>query len=96
MNNEQAVAMAAKLYEARSASRTMLGARWREHMQFIGQAIKLCQERTGMDTIQAAMKMCERCHANGGPATDSVHILAAAVEMVEPSETPNARVQPLP
>ena len=86
MNNEKAIETAAKLYEARRASRTLLGARWREHMQFIGAAIKLCQERTGMDTIQAAMKMCERCHANGGPATDSVHILSAAVELVEHSE----------
>lgn len=86
MNAEKAIATAAKLYEARRASRTMLGEqRWREHMQFIGEAIKLCQQRTGMDTIQAAMKMCERCHANGGPATDSVHILAAAVELVEPT-----------
>jgi hypothetical protein len=89
MNNERAIATAAKLYEARRASRTMLGPQWREHMQFIGEAIKLCQKRTGMDTIQAAMKMCERCHANGGPATYSVHILSAAVEMVEPSEPPN-------
>ena len=90
MNAEKAIETAARLYEARRASRTLLGERWREHMQFIGEAIKLCQQRTGMDTIQAAMKMCERCHAYGGPATDSVHILAAAVEMVEPSETPNA------
>ena len=89
MNNEKAVAMAAKLYEARSASRTLLGERWREHMQFIGEAIKLCQQHTGMDTIQAAMKMCAKCHSLGGPATDSVHILAAAVEMLEPSKTPN-------
>lgn len=92
MNAERAIGMASKLYEARRASRTLLGSRWREHMQFIGEAIKLCQQRTGMDTIQAAMKMCERCHANGGPATDSVHILAAAVELVEPSETPNAEL----
>ena len=89
MNNEKAVAMAAKLYEARRASRTLLGARWREHMQFIGEAIKLCQQRTGMDTIQAAMAMCKNCHARGGPATDSVHILSAAVELVEPSELHN-------
>ena len=90
MENEKAVTMAAKLYEARRAARTLLGARWREHMQFIGEAIKLCQRRTGLDTIQAAMKMCERCHAYGRPATDSVHILAAAVELVEPSEPANA------
>ena len=86
MNTEEAIDMASKLYAARKASRQLLGERWREHMQFIGEAIKLCQNRTGMDTIQAAMKMCERCHANGGPATDSVHILSAAVELVEPSE----------
>jgi len=89
MNHEKAVATACKLYEARRASRLMLGERWREHMQVIGEAIKLCQARTGMDTIQAAMKMCERVHANGGPPTDSVHILAAAVELVEPGDPPN-------
>lgn len=96
LSNEKAVSMAAKLYEARRASRTLLGSRWREYMQFIGQAIKLAEKSTGLDTIQAAMKMCERCHANGGPATDSVHILAAAVELVEPSETPNDQDQPAP
>jgi hypothetical protein len=89
MNHEQAVQTAAKLYEARRASRALLGERWREHMQRLGEAIKLCQARTGMDTIQAAMKMCERCHANGGPPTDLVHILAASVELVEPSDPPN-------
>ena len=94
---ERAIAMAAKLYEARRASRFILGeTRWREHMQFIGEAIKLCQARTGMDTIQAAMKMCERCHAYGGPATDSVHILSAAVELVEPSEPPNVEFSGVP
>ena len=88
--NERAVSMAAKLYEARRASRTLLGDRWREHMQFIGEAIKLCERSTGLDTIQAAMKLCERVHANGGHGSDSVHILAAAVELVEPSKPPNA------
>lgn len=89
MTHEQAVRSAAKMYEARDASRALLGdKRWREHMHFIGEAIKLCQSRLGMDTIQAAMKMCERVHANGGPATDLVHIMAAAVELVEPSDWP--------
>jgi hypothetical protein len=89
MTREQAIATAAKLYEARNASRTLLGDRWRENMQFIGAAIKVCQARTGMDTIQAAMKMCERVHSYGGPPTHSIHILSAAVELVEPSDPPN-------
>jgi hypothetical protein len=88
MNAEKAIQTAAKLYEARRASRSLLGDKWREHMQFIGKAIKLYQQRTGMDTIQSAMAMCKHCHAHGGPATDSVHILSAAVELVEPSQTP--------
>ena len=75
-----------KLYEARRASRTLLGDRWREHMTFIGEQIGKVQEKTGLDVIQSAMKICERCHANGGLATDSVHILAAAVELVEPTK----------
>ena len=83
--NEKMVAVAATLYEARRASRALLGDRWRDHMQAIAGNIALVQKATGMSEIKAAMKMCEKCHSFGGHPSDSVHILAAAVEMVEPS-----------
>lgn len=77
---------------AGTKTQTLLGDRWREQMHFIGRAITLCQKRTGMDTIQAAMALCKNCHAQCGPATDSMHILSAAVELVEPSEPPNVKL----
>lgn len=78
---EQQVKMAAKLYECRDTAKTLLGDRYKARMAELGDALKAI----------AAGKKCELLHAANLAARacdsgfDQVQVLAAAVELVEPS-----------
>lgn len=78
--SEQAVKIAATLYQARDAMRTLLGDRYRERCQFWVDSINRVMQRRGCNEMEAALELAKEVQANhGSPAV----LLAAAVEMIE-------------
>jgi hypothetical protein len=77
---EQQVRMATKLYECRDAARSLLGDKYQKRMQDLGAALTKLAERKGCSVVDAAIDT-----AKGYEGFDVVQILAAAVELTEPS-----------
>lgn len=75
------VQIAARLYECRDAARTLLGDKYPERMREYGDSIR----------IVAAVKKCSELEAGkmlaeaGGGGMATVLMLAATVEIIEPS-----------
>lgn len=78
----QQVQMAAKLYEARDAMRRMLGERYAARMAELGGVLKKVSARDSVNEIQAAQVVIKAIDAQG---YDALQLLAAAVELVEPT-----------
>lgn len=77
------IQIAAKLYEMRDTARRFLGSRYPERMTLLREVIEKAQKALGSPSeLVAAQKLCE---APGVDAFDVCFIMAAAVEMVEPS-----------
>lgn len=81
-NAEALIQMTGKLYSARAAARHMLGDGFADKMEEIGVLITEERSGSGLGVIEAAMAICKRT-----PNVEQhVLILAAAVELAEPSE----------
>lgn len=78
----QQVQLAAKLYEARDAMRSLLGERYAARMAEIGGVLKKVAARDTVNEIQAAQVVIKAIDAQG---YDALQLLAAAVELVEPT-----------
>ncbi len=78
--SEQAVKIAATLYQARDAMRAILGDRYREHCQFWVDSINRVMQRRGCNEMQAALELAKELKAKGGGVEV---LLAATVEMIE-------------
>jgi len=78
----QQIQLAAKLYEARDAMRSLLGDRYAARMAELGGVLKKVAARDSSNEIQAAQTVIRAIDAQG---FDAVQLLAAAVELVEPS-----------
>jgi hypothetical protein len=74
------VQMTAKLYDCRDAARRMLGAHYKQGMEGWALMIRNYAETNRCDDLAAAMKLAE-----GGDGFMQITILAAYVEMKEPS-----------
>lgn len=74
------VQMAAKLYEARDAAKMLLGAHYKRDMELWAVAIRGEAESKKTSELAAAISMAKQADGFG-----AVMILAAAVEMTEPS-----------
>lgn len=83
--DEKRVKLAAKLYEARDTIRTLLGDRYRPEMKRIGEYLMAMATQSGTTELKAALEVAKRC---AGPHA-GMKVLAAAVELVEPSEEAN-------
>lgn len=80
---EQQVRIAARLYEARAAAKTMLGEKFAERMKEYGAVIKGIADKQKVSEI-AALNVA--CRLVDNPYTH-IQLMAAAVELVEPSTT---------
>lgn len=74
------VQMAAQLYECRDTVRRFLGQNYQVRMQAIGKAVLARSEQDQCDPLAAGIRLAKTVDG-----MDSVMILAATVELVEPS-----------
>jgi hypothetical protein len=75
------IQIAAKLYECRDAARSLLGAHYKRDMDMWAIAIRAVAERDKCSELSAAQKMARETDGFG-----AIVVLAACVEMTEPSE----------
>lgn len=80
--DRDAVRLAAKLYECHEAARSLLGAHFKRDMALYATAIKGVAAADKCTEIAAAQKMAREAGGFG-----AIVVLAAYVEMVEPTET---------
>lgn len=88
---EQTVKLAAKLYEARDAMRALLGEKYASAMADTGAAISDMAKKSGAPPLSAAVQLAKAC-ADDGDGFAALRVMAAAVEMIEPTNptrTPN-------
>jgi hypothetical protein len=79
---QQQVQMAAKLYEMRDKAKRLLGERYRPHMAELGKILKMTADRDKKSVLAVATEVCKKRELIG---MDLMLIMAAAVELVEPS-----------
>lgn len=79
---ERNVKMAAQLYEMRDAAKRILGERYRPHMEDIGKILQMTAERDGVSPLSVATDVCAKRKLVG---IDLMIVMAAAVELIEPS-----------
>jgi len=80
--NQQAIQTAAKLYETRDAMKLLLGDKYKERMAELGGAIQKIAARKGKDVLMTAKEICSDPGMTG---MEKIQIMAAAVELLEPS-----------
>lgn len=80
MQAEQAVKMAAKLYECRDTAKRLFGAAYQQRMEAYGQAVKSAASAMNCSEVAAATTL-----ATNAGGLSAICYLAAVVEMTEPS-----------
>jgi hypothetical protein len=79
---EQQVRLAAKLYEARDASRRILGEKYKERMALYGRGIRVLQIGETQDSVlSATIELAKKCDHE----MEVIFVIAAGVELIEPS-----------
>jgi len=81
MQTEQAVKMAAKLYECRDTAKRVFGDGYHARMEAYGQVVKSAANALNCSDVAAATMLANK--VGGGMA--AICYLAAVVEMTEPS-----------
>lgn len=76
-----AIQMAAKLYECRDAARNILGGRYAEKMREYGDAVRAMAAEQGCGELEAGTRLAKAT----GDGMAAVLVLAATVEIIEPS-----------
>lgn len=79
--------MAAKLYDARKSMKVMLGENYWTRIDEYQARIRNVMKASGREEMESAIHMADAL-AKAGHGMDSMIALAAAVEMIEPSERP--------
>ena len=79
---EQLVQVSANLYAMRDKARCLLGGRYREHMAMLGDIISATASVVGLSPLNVAIDIASR---RGLAGIDLILVMAAAVELVEPS-----------
>ncbi len=90
MQAEQAVKMAAKLYECRDTAKRAFGDGYHKRMEAYGQVVKSAANALRCSDIEAATTLANK--AGGGMA--AICYLAAVVEMTELSNDRAERTRP--
>ncbi|AJG18855.1 hypothetical protein [Cupriavidus basilensis] len=80
---QQAIQIAAKLYEVRDTIKRLLGDRYRERMDELGSALQKIAARKGKDVLMTAKEICSDPGMTG---MEIGQIMAAAVELLEPTQ----------
>ena len=80
---QKQIEMAAKLYELRDRARTLLGDRYKPHMTELGKILQATADRDGKSVITVAQEVCTKRDLIG---MDMLMVMAAAVELVEPTQ----------
>lgn len=81
--NEQHVEIAAKMYECRTAARSILGDKYQDKMRELAQVVMAVAERDQCNPIVAGATVIKTAGLEG---MQSLMLMAAVVEMVEPSK----------
>jgi len=84
---EKNVAMAAKLYECRNAARNILGGRYTEKMREYGDAVRAVATEHGCGELEAGIRLANAT----GDGMAAILVLAATVEIIEPSNALDQR-----
>lgn len=79
---EQQIRIASKLYECRDAARTLLGDNYRPRMDELGTVLNRIAEVRKVGVLEAAQ---DAVKAVVGDGMTQLQILAAAVELIEPT-----------
>lgn len=79
---EKHVKTAAKLYEMRDTARMLLGEKYKPHMAELGKILKATADRDGKEVLTVAKEVCTKRDLIG---MDMLMVMAAAVELVEPT-----------
>ncbi len=88
--NAQVIQMAAKLYDARDSAKVLLAERYFPRVDQFQERIRNAMKASGREEMEVAIHMADAL-AKAGCGMDSIVMLAAAVEMIEPSERPQDR-----
>lgn len=78
------IQMAAKLYECRDSAKTLMGDKYKTEIAKFSALIAAQAKRDGCSELSAATDIAAKVGGFG-----AVYMLAAYVELVEPSDTPN-------
>lgn len=81
---EKTVRMAATLYEIRDATRRLLGDKYPAKMAEMGKVVAQFAKMHGTNELAAAQWMVDQLEMRGNDVTTML-VLAAAVELIEPS-----------
>lgn len=79
---EQHVAMAAKMYECRATARRLLGDKFHQRMEEYASVVRAVAKRDNCNDIVAGATVIKEAGLQG---MDSLLLMAAVVEMYEPS-----------
>jgi len=89
---ESQIRLAAKLYEMRDTAKRFLGDRYAGHMADLRKMIEQVQSVLHIEEpLAAATKLCT---ANSLDGVAVIYVMAAAVEMIEPTQDPATAEQP--
>lgn len=79
---EKQVKMAAQLYDMRDTARRLLGKKYTARMAELGGYLKMTADRDLKEPLEVAIEVCKKRNLAG---TDLIMVMAAAVELAEPS-----------
>jgi len=79
---------AAQLYDMRDKAKRLLGDRYASEMAVLGRFLSKIVERDGKDVLSVAIGVCEKRALDG---MEKMLVMAAAVELVEPTQMQVAR-----
>lgn len=85
---EKEITIAAKLYDARRTVRRFHREKWREKLEPARELVQRYMDRKECDALIAATRICQHIQRTypGQYGHDQLLIMAAAVEIIEPTE----------
>ena len=83
LNMANVVQIAAKMYECRDTARRLLGNKYPDRMRELGQAIKALSKEKSCSNLEAGKRIAE----SSGGGMVAILVMAATVEIIEPSNT---------
>ena len=80
--DESKVRMAAQLYDMRDKAKMLLGDKYKSHMAELGKILAMTSRRDNKPVLTVASEVCAKRNLIG---MDLMLVMAAAVELIEPS-----------